>query len=177
MRFSLIINGQDHTIEVVEKGRSYRFDGAPFEAEIAELKPGVYSLLIGGKSFRARVASTEVASNSADAKPADSSTNLIVEIGGNHYTVSVQDPRRRVRGGPAKMSPEAKRNISSVMPGKVIRVLVSEGQTVQQGQGLLVVEAMKMQNEIKSPNAGKVQKILVREGHAVNAGEILLTVE
>ncbi len=63
------------------------------------------------------------------------------------------------------------------MPGKVVRVLVSEGQTVQSGQGLIVVEAMKMQNEIKSPKAGKIQKVLVREGHAVNAGEILLTVE
>ncbi|MBI4459929.1 MAG: biotin/lipoyl-binding protein [Acidobacteria bacterium] len=63
------------------------------------------------------------------------------------------------------------------MPGKVIRVLVSENQSVEAGQGLLVVEAMKMQNEIKSPRAGCVQKVRVREGQTVTAGEVLLVVE
>ena len=177
MKFLISTNGQDHTLEIVEKGRLYRFDGSPFEAEVAKLNPGVYSLLIGGKSFLARVVSSEVASNSAGINPAGSAIDLIVVIDGSHYAVSVQDPRRRVRVGPAKLSPEGKRNVSSVMPGKVIKVLVSEGQVVQQGQGLVVVEAMKMQNEIKCPKAGKVQKLLVREGQAVNAGEILLTVE
>jgi biotin carboxyl carrier protein len=63
------------------------------------------------------------------------------------------------------------------MPGKVIRVLVKQGDTVGAGQGLLVVEAMKMQNEIRSPKTGKVEKLFVAEGQAVNAGEILLCVE
>jgi len=63
------------------------------------------------------------------------------------------------------------------MPGKVIRLLVAAGDSVEGGQGLVVVEAMKMQNEIKSPKKGTIQKILVSEGTAVNAGDVLAIVE
>jgi biotin carboxyl carrier protein len=63
------------------------------------------------------------------------------------------------------------------MPGKVVRLLVKQGDAVQAGQGLMVVEAMKMQNEIRSPKSGKVEKLLATEGQAVNAGEVLLWVE
>ena len=63
------------------------------------------------------------------------------------------------------------------MPGKIVRVLVSQGDAVEAGAGVLVVEAMKMQNEIKSPKKGTIQKILVGEGAAVNAGDVLAIVE
>jgi biotin carboxyl carrier protein len=63
------------------------------------------------------------------------------------------------------------------MPGKVVRILAAAGSSVEAGQGVLVVEAMKMQNELKSPKAGKVQKVLVAEGAAVNAGDVLAIVE
>jgi biotin carboxyl carrier protein len=63
------------------------------------------------------------------------------------------------------------------MPGKVVRVLAAVGDAVEAGQGLLVVEAMKMQNEIRSPKSGKVERLLVKEGQAVNAGEVLAWVE
>jgi biotin carboxyl carrier protein len=63
------------------------------------------------------------------------------------------------------------------MPGKVVRVLVPEGSEVEAGQGVLVVEAMKMQNELKSPKKGVIQKIVAREGAAVNAGDVLAVVE
>jgi biotin carboxyl carrier protein len=63
------------------------------------------------------------------------------------------------------------------MPGRVIRVLVSAGDEVEAGQGLVVVEAMKMQNEIRSPKKGKVERMLAREGQNVNAGEVLAWVD
>jgi len=63
------------------------------------------------------------------------------------------------------------------MPGKIVRVLVQTGETVQAGQGLLVVEAMKMQNEIRSPKSGTVERLLVKEGQPVNAGEILAWID
>jgi biotin carboxyl carrier protein len=63
------------------------------------------------------------------------------------------------------------------MPGKVVRVLAGEKTEVDAGQGVLVVEAMKMQNELKSPKKGIVQKILASEGAAVNAGDVLAVVE
>lgn len=171
MKFSIAIDGQDHTLEIVRDGASGRnvaflLDGAAAHADVAAIKPDVYSLLIGGKSFTVRVAP-------AGGGPGE----YAVEAGGVHYAVSLRDPRRMARGGRAKLAIEGKQNVTALMPGKVLRVLICEGQAVESGQGLIVVEAMKMQNEIKCPKAGKIQKVLVREGQAVNAGDILLAVE
>ena len=89
----------------------------------------------------------------------------------------IVEPRRERRRDRTELALEGRQTVKAPMPGKVIRVLVSEGQAVDAGQGLIVVEAMKMQNEIKCPKAGSVQKVLVREGQAVNAGETLVIVE
>lgn len=172
MKLFITIDDQDHTLEVSRgNGVSCRLDGVPFDADIAEVEPGVYSLLIGGKSFKVRVAP------GASGGSNGSAGEYSVEVGGVHYAVSLRDPRRMARGGRAKVAIEGKQNVTALMPGKVLRVLVCEGQAVESGQGLIVVEAMKMQNEIKCPKAGKIQKVLVREGQAVNAGDILLAVE
>jgi biotin carboxyl carrier protein len=72
---------------------------------------------------------------------------------------------------------EGRQQITAPMPGKVVRVLLQEGDTVEAGQGLLVVEAMKMQNEIRSPKSGRVEKLFAKEGLAVNAGDVLAWVE
>jgi biotin carboxyl carrier protein len=69
------------------------------------------------------------------------------------------------------------KKLTAPMPGKIVRVLVSQGSEIEAGAGVLVVEAMKMQNEIKSPKKGTIQKILVSEGAAVNAGDVLAIVE
>ena len=69
------------------------------------------------------------------------------------------------------------KKITAPMPGKVVRLLVREGDSVEAGAGVAVVEAMKMQNEIKSPKKGTVQKILVSESNPVNAGDVLAIVE
>ena len=63
------------------------------------------------------------------------------------------------------------------MPGKIVKILVGEGDEVEQGQGLVVVEAMKMENEIKSPKAGVVKKVGVEEGETVESGALLVVVE
>jgi biotin carboxyl carrier protein len=63
------------------------------------------------------------------------------------------------------------------MPGKIVRVLVSENTSIEAGQGIVVVEAMKMQNEVKSPKSGRVRKMAAKEGASVNAGDVLATVE
>jgi biotin carboxyl carrier protein len=75
------------------------------------------------------------------------------------------------------MEAEGRQQITAPMPGKVVRILKNAGVAVEAGEGLLVVEAMKMQNEIRSPKRGKVEKILVKEGQAVNAGEVLAWVD
>ena len=72
---------------------------------------------------------------------------------------------------------EGLQQVLAPMPGKIVRVLVAVGEKVDAGQGLLVIEAMKMQNEIKSPKKGKVQKLLTKEGASVNAGHVLAIIE
>jgi len=99
-----------------------------------------------------------------------------VSIGGRSFRVEVVDPRRWKRERNHQES-EGRQNIAASMPGKVIRVLVSQGEEVEAGQGLIVVEAMKMQNEMKAARAGRVVTLAAVAGATVNAGEILATIE
>lgn len=100
-----------------------------------------------------------------------------VAVRGKTYPITVIDPRRlrtdqdpdRLHHGPAE--------ITAQMPGKVVRVLVEAGQEIAAGAGLVVVEAMKMQNEMRSPRAGVVVSVSVRAGDTVEAGQLLIMVE
>jgi biotin carboxyl carrier protein len=174
MRYLLRINGHEHRLDLTP-GRilSCRLDGLPFEAEAAEAGPGVYSLLIGGKSFHVRIAP---AVERTGGMTAPDSNLYSAEIDGASYTVSVGDPRRWNRSRSA-MAPEGRQQITAPMPGKVVHLLVVEGQQVEAGHGLIVIEAMKMQNEIRCRAAGTIGRLLVREGQAVTAGESLLIIE
>ena len=96
---------------------------------------------------------------------------------GARYSAEVRDPRSlRNRRADAETA-HGPRKLTAPMPGKVVRLLVQEKEEIEQGQGLLVMEAMKMQNELKSPKKGVVQKILAAEGANVNAGDVLAIVE
>ncbi len=86
------------------------------------------------------------------------------------------DPRRWNRGRGGSHS-EGRQNVAAAMPGKVVRVLVSEGDLVEAGQGLVVVEAMKMQNEMKAPRSGRVVALSIAPGATVRAGQILAVIE
>ncbi len=100
----------------------------------------------------------------------------MVVIDGHRFEIQVLDPRRwsRKSGGAAG---EGAQSVIAPMPGKVVRVLVSPGDAVEPGQGLVVVEAMKMQNELKTRRAGRVAAVPVRPGETVSAGAILATIE
>jgi biotin carboxyl carrier protein len=127
-----------------------------------EVEPGVYSVLMGARSVEVRVWQN----------PA----GVSVELMGVTLDAEVLDPRET---GPrrAGIGPHGRQSITSPMPGKVVRVLVEKGAMVEAGQGLVVVEAMKMQNEMKAPKAGKVVALPARAGANVNAGEVLVTLE
>ena len=164
VRFFLTIHGEEHTLEVdFQNELTCALDGVEFQAEVAEVRPDVYSVLIGGKSFAVRVDSA-------------SGGEYAIHVDGVCYMVSARDPRRR-QNDRTRLAVEGRQTVKAPMPGKVVRVLAAEGQAVDAGQGLAVIEAMKMQNEIKSPKAGRVRNVLVGEGQAVNAGETLLIVE
>ncbi len=132
------------------------------EVSISEVEPGVYSVLLGSRSYEVRVAK--------------GARKWIVQSRGSVWQAEVIDPRAASarRGGLGK---EGRQVLSAPMPGKVVRVLVEEGAMVEEGQGLVVVEAMKTQNEMKAPKAGKVVALAARAGASVAAGDELVTLE
>lgn len=99
-----------------------------------------------------------------------------VSVRGQRFAIEAIDPRRPNRGRGHTRS-EGRQEIAASMPGKVVRVLVAQGDQVKAGQGLVIVEAMKMQNELKAPRAGKVVAVAAAAGATVSAGEILATIE
>jgi acetyl/propionyl-CoA carboxylase alpha subunit len=127
-------------------------------ADIVETEPGVYSVLADGRSFEARVEGAEVV------------------IGGQGFPFGIEDPRKWKRSDRASGT-QGTAVLAAVMPGKIIRLLVAAGDEVAAGQGILVIEAMKMQNEVKAPRDGRVTAINVRENDSVSAGAPLATIE
>ena len=97
-------------------------------------------------------------------------------VNGRRLTVELEDPRDR-RSSREGISSHGNRQVRAPMPGKVVRVLAAIGDEVEEGRGLVVVEAMKMQNEMKSPKAGRVVEIRVAPGAAVTAGDVLVVIE
>lgn len=163
MKLDLKIDGAAEQIEILAPAPAcrFRFGGAETEADVRMAEPGVYSILIDGRSYEARVEETPSA--------------LVVVIDGRRFEIEARDPRRFVRKG-AGGAADGVQTVAAPMPGKVVRVLAAAGDEVDAGQGLLVVEAMKMQNEMKSPRAGKVLSLAAKEGATVAAGEILATI-
>ena len=159
---------RDHRVEIrrtPEGGLECLLDGKPFAFDSAQPEADVLSLLVGGKSYEVR--------RDGHAQ----SNDLSVVVAGRRFAAEVSDPRS-LRGRKAKAgATDGPRKITAPMPGKVVRILAAEGIDVEAGQGVIVIEAMKMQNELKSPKAGKVKKILAAEGAAVNAGDALAVVE
>jgi biotin carboxyl carrier protein len=130
--------------------------------QIEQVEPGVYSVLLDGRSYEARV------------EPAEG--GMAVFIDGHRFEIEVRDPRRWSRQT-GKREIAGRLNVVAPMPGKIVRLLVAAGDTVAAGQGLLVVEAMKMQNEMKASRAGRILTVATKEGATVTAGEILATFE
>jgi len=143
-----------------------KFDGETLLADREEIAPGVYSILIDGRSYEA-----QVSKRAGDTEGV--SSPYLVTVGLRHYLVEIRDPRRWRRDG-AGVREKGPQEIVAPMPGKIVRVLVSENQEVVQGQGLMVIEAMKMQNEIRAPRAGRVQRIYAQQDTGVEAGFRLL---
>jgi len=100
-----------------------------------------------------------------------------VTIGGRLFAVSLADPLRTAADGARAAGADGPAEIRAVMPGKIVEILVGAGAKVAAGQGLVVVEAMKMENEITAPRPGTVGQIKVRSGEAVEAGALLVVLE
>lgn len=137
-------------------------DDRPYRIRLVQPEQGVYLLFIGSQVYEARASSLE--------------GNLIsVTLGGRTFSCRFDD--RKHRRPAVDVAPHGQQYLTAPMPGKVVRVLLSSGEMVAAGQGVVVVEAMKMQNEVKSPKSGQLVEIRVKEGDTVTANQILATVE
>jgi biotin carboxyl carrier protein len=164
MKLGIELDGKTRNVELTRIGDRVQcvLDGKPISADVVEVSPSVYSILIGGQSFEARVESA--------------ATGLRIVVGGHEYAAAIRDPRQWRRHRGAAIEAEGRQQAIAPMPGKVVRVLVKAGDAVEAGQGLVVIEAMKMQNEVRSPKRGTVERLVVFEGQTINAGEVLAIV-
>lgn len=158
------IDGKSYRLELerTDAGWRCRLDGREIPVDAVLARRDVLSVLIEGKAY--------------EIKRERTATDLHLWVGGVRYATELRDPRslRSRKGGAGDET--GPRKLIAPMPGKVIRVLLPEQCQVEAGQSIMVMEAMKMQNEIKSPRKGTIQKILATEGANVNAGEVLAIV-
>jgi len=171
VKIDLEIDGRPRKVEIVAGGDPgawrIRIDGELVDADASLLRPGVLSLLIDGKSHRVVLDADLDASAVAD--PA-------LHIGTERIAWQAEDPRsfRRRRRHAGSDGPVT---LKASMPGRIVRVLVRQGEIVAAHQGVLVVEAMKMQNELKSPKEGRVADLRVAPGDTVTSGQALAVIE
>jgi len=130
---------------------------------LVEVEPGVYSILVDGASHEVRIEATRVDAGQ-------------VTVGNRRFDYQIDDPRQWKRSGDTAGG-EGRAAILAPMPGKVVRILVAVGDEVEAGRGIIVVEAMKMQNEMKAPRAGRVAAIQVKENDSVVAGAVLAIID
>jgi len=166
MKYEIRIAGKTRTVELNRDGARWQIalDGAPTDADAIEIASGIFSILLNGESHEIRIAPNPDGS-------------LTIQDGPNEFKAEVADPRAWRGRKHGAVEAEGRQQIVAPMPGKVIRLLVKPGDKVEAGQGLLVVEAMKMQNEVKSPKTGTVEKLQAKEGQPVNAGDILAWID
>lgn len=167
MAFIAKLGEQSYTVEIEETGKSvYRLsvDGNEFLVDGKKTGRTNYSLIVDNRSFEIEV------DNSGD--------EYRVLVDGRTYRIHLVDERRmRVGNVQAGTDLRGRQSISVPMPGKIVAILVAEGDSVEKGQGLVIVEAMKMENEVRSPIAGAVKEIKVKTGETVDGGAVLLVVE
>jgi biotin carboxyl carrier protein len=162
--YDVTVDGKNYRLELDRSSGNWscRVDGHEIEVDAVLVRPDVLSLRVGNKAY--------------EVKRERAAGEQHLWVGSACFAVEVCDPRS-LRGRTRAADDQGPKKLTAPMPGKVVRLLVSAGAEVAAGAGVLVVEAMKMQNEIKSPKKGTIQKILVNEGAAVNAGDVLAIVE
>jgi biotin carboxyl carrier protein len=165
MIYEVTIAGHTHRVELSrgESGWLCKLDGRAFPLDAISTGEGALSILVNGKSY--------------EIKQENTATETNIVVGHQRFSAVVRDPRSLRSRRRADSGTEGVKKITAPMPGKVVRILVPAGTQVEAGQGVLVIEAMKMQNELKSPKKGTVKKLNVTEGAAVEAGQVLAEVE
>ncbi|MDQ3322573.1 MAG: biotin/lipoyl-binding protein [Acidobacteriota bacterium] len=168
MKLQAELDDEKHEISLKQTGGNVaaEIDGRRYELEAHLVEPNVYLL-----KHENRIYQIFVAPNEKTGEP------FLVNSGKNDFEITLTDPKRMRHSAGADENAGGAAEIKTAMPGKVVRVLVEAGAGIQKGDGVLIVEAMKMQNEMKAPKDGTVKEIRVAEGATVNAGDVLAVIE
>ncbi len=167
MQYEIDIAGRRRHVTVDRDGDAFlvTIDGRPFHVNAARIDAQVLSLLVGTASVEATVA--------PDAAPAQ----LIVRVGTAPVVVGMNGRRRPGRPPDPAVSGSGPQRVAAPMPGKIVRVLVKIGDAVTARQGLVVVEAMKMENELRAGRDGTIAELHAQEGQSVEAGALLVVIQ
>lgn len=164
MTYEISIDGKNYRLDLSQSAGQWscHLNGREIEVDAVLARPDVLSLRIGNRAY--------------EVKCERAASDIHIWVGSQRFAPEVRDPRS-LRSRSHAADDQGPRKLTAPMPGKVVRILLAEGVEVEAGAGVVVVEAMKMQNEVKSPKKGTIQKILVTEGAAVSAGDVLAIVE
>lgn len=167
MKLQAELNNEKHEVEIRRDGDNVfaTIDGRSYKLEASEPEPNVFLLKHDGRIYEVYVS------------PGQSGSASLIRIGSDEFDIAIYDPKRLRGSGADHEHGEGLAEIRTAMPGKVVRILVESGTEVKKGDSIIVVEAMKMQNEMKSPKDGIVKEIRASEGATVNAGDILAIIE
>ncbi len=162
MKLIAELNSEKHAVEIKREGEKVfaKVDEREYQIEASEVEPNVYLFKHDNQIHQIYTA-----------------PNGMVNVGNNQFEIRISDPKRLRGTSGNEANTDGMAEIKTAMPGKIVRILVEKGADVVQGDGIMVVEAMKMQNEMKSPKDGVVKDIRFAEGETVNAGDVLVVIE
>lgn len=162
MKLQAELNDEQREVEIKRDGAkiSARVENREYELEASEVEPNVYLLKHENRIYQVYVA-----------------PNGIANVGNRQFEINLIDPKRLRGSGASDANAGGASEIKTAMPGKLVRVLVEAGAEIKKGEPVLVVEAMKMQNEMKAPKDGTIREIRFAEGATVNAGDVLAVIE
>jgi len=164
---ALVADREEDLLFKLEAGQiSAEIGGRVYTLQVRDLESDSYLFFLGANVHECRVSERPSAKDTFD-----------VTIHGRSHEVTIVDPKRLRSGQNSDRHHQGVEKIVAPMPGKVVRVQVEAGASVEKGEGVVVVEAMKMQNEMKSPRAGVIVSINVKPGDTVNAGDVLAVIE
>jgi biotin carboxyl carrier protein len=166
MKLKAEVDAETYDIELEREGERLRarVNAREYDLEFSEPEQGVFLLKNDGKIYEAAVSPT-------------ANDHISVRVRNTEFEVAITDPKRLRGSAAVGEDASGKAEIRTAMPGKVVRILKAVGDAVQKGDGVIVVEAMKMQNEMRSPKDGTISDIKVVEGETVSSGDVLVVIE
>lgn len=166
MQFDILVGNDQHTVDIEKTEAGYKIvldNDETINADAVSLKEDLLSIIIESKSYLVNIN--------------NESRNYTVDLNGETFNLEVFEEGSARRLKRDKAGFQGKQIIKAPMPGKVIKILVKEGDEVEGGTGLIIIEAMKMENELKASAKGIVKEINAEEGKTVNAGDSIIVIE